>query len=336
VIHVYLVAAGSRALRSLLRPRLPDFARWPVDRSGYEIAEIPLGISASFCREHEVYLCSKRGEILRADDRDPGRSWESLGRPLETGARLLFASSRGVLFAAAPHAPLHRSQDGGATWEVCLPVPTWRMDEDDLGHLYAGNYHSGVATLFKSLDGGRSWRPIFVRPACQHVHTVRWDARSGSLYVAYGDGPLRGQARSADRGESFSLLAEGPEEGHTDAAFSDDYVFWASDDGSGRVYRVHRESGTCEALTGRSQFMWWAVAGSRQVYVGTVTSRSQGGERAALLASADQGTTWQKLLETPPSERRYGRGIQADSRRLSAGGAVWCSDGERTWRVRRA
>jgi len=323
-------------------PWIPDFAAWPLDTEGYDIEELRWPLSASYARGTDVYLGLQTGEILRVDDRDLSVPAVSLGRPLETGPRLLFVSRAGVVFVSADGRPMHRSGDDGQTWQVCLDVPVWRMDEDDDGSLYAGNYTKDarhVATLYKSTDGGRSWTEVFRHEANHHIHTVRWDERAKRLYIAYGDGPTRGQAYSDDRGATFQILAQGPDQGHTDVAFTDDYVLWASDDQSGRVYRVSRTSGAAETLLGWSQFMWFAVADGPQVYIGTVTSSRFGGERAALLASSDQGNTWQKVLETALSHGPYAQGWYAESREASAGGWLYCTGGDesgpKSYRVRR-
>ncbi len=319
---------------------LPDFAGWPVDPAGYAIEELPIPISASYARGNDVYLGGVDGRIYKTDDRDPAGPWVDLNSPLEEGPRMVFASSRGVLFASANNRPMWRTADGGATGAVCLGAPVWRMDEDELGNLYAGNYIKDdrhVATLYKSVDGGLTWAETYRNEANDHIHTVRWDDRAKRLYIAYGDSRnARGQACSDDRGATWTVLAESRRDGHTDVAFTSDYVIWASDDQSGRVFRVRRETGAVDSLMGRSQFMWFAVTDERQqVYVGTAPSARSGGERAALLASTDQGTTWQKLIETEPSSGPYDKGFAAESRALSAGGWLYCSGGGRSYRVRR-
>jgi hypothetical protein len=155
------------------------------------------------------------------------------------------------------------------------------------------------------------------------------------LYIAFGDTAQRGQAYSGDYGKTFTIVTQGRDEGNTDVAFTRDYVIWASDDQSGRVFRVNRETGDSETLMGYSQFMWFSVANDEQIYVGTMTSREEGGERACLLASSDQGTTWQKLLETDLSTGPYTQGFLAESRQLSDNGWLYCSDMNKSYRIRR-
>jgi hypothetical protein len=306
------------------------FADWPVDSAGYEIEVLPVAVSASYARGDDVYLGLPSGEIRKARDSRLDAEWQDYGNPLGTGPRLLFASRSGVVFTGADHHSVYRTADGGATWQVCLDVPVWRMDEDDKHHLYAGNYtqddaHS--ATLYKSTDDGLTWAAIWSDPLNRHIHTVRWDDAGKRLYIAFGDGVLRGRACSADRGATFRDLARHFHDGPTDVAFTDDFVFWGTDNGSGQLWRVSRAAGTQEELLGDSQYLWFTVAAGEQVYVGTVTARKTGGEHAALLASADQGANWLKLLEADESTGPYSRGFSAESRELSAGGWLYCTGG---------
>jgi len=313
-----------------------DFADWPVDTTGYEIEQVPVDLAASFVSGSDVYFGRGDGTIWRADDLDLARSWISLGRPYDVGPRLLFVSGAGALFVSPNNLPTVRSGDAGKTWQQCLGVPVWRMEEDDQGSLYAGNYNKApgqVATLYKSTDDGITWNVIFQEPYNDHVHTVRWDDRAKRLYIAYGDGPTRGQAYSDDRGGSFQVLQTGRGQGHTDVAFTTDDVIWAADDGKGHVWRTDRRTGASEMLLGQSQYMWWVVAEDEQVYVGTMAS--QAGDRACLLASAAEGTTWQKLIETSPADAGYSQGFVAESRNLSAAGWLYCAAEGVTYRMRR-
>jgi hypothetical protein len=314
------------------------FAELALDQTGYEIETLPVYITASFVRGNDVYFSNKDGELFKADDTDLIKPWQSLGKPFNSGARLIFVSSGGAIFTSQDNNVTFRSDDMGKTWNAILPVPVWRMTEDDQGNLYAGNYckTEGIdATVYKSIDGGVSWADVYHQRENQHIHTIRWDDRSKRLYIAFGDTGRRGQAYSDNYGETFKIIAQGENEGNTDVAFTRDYVIWASDDQSGRVFRVSRETADSETLMGYSQFMWFSVAKDKQIYVGTMTSKEEGGERACLLASNDQGTTWQKLLETDLSTGPYSQGFFAESRELSNNGWLYCSDMNKSYRIRR-
>lgn len=312
---------------------LPDFASWPINPAGYEVETLPFDFSASFVRGNDVYFVRRDGSLWQADDRQSTLSPRKIGKPLTEGARQLFVSSEGVIFVSRHRLSTLRSADGGQTWTECLPAPGWRMDEG-AGALFQGNYGDAPpATVYRSTDAGLTWQSVWRHRECEHVHTVRWDAVSGGLFIAYGDKPSRGQSVSWDGGQSFHVLVEGPGEGHTDVAFTNDFILWGSDDQTGRILQVERTTGRSRTLMGRSQYIWWLAAEGHQVYAGTMTSNWRGGERPAILASSDQGVTWQKLIEGQVSKSDY-EGYEGESRNLSAAGWVYFSDATTGYRVR--
>jgi hypothetical protein len=337
-----VLGLASLALTSCAGPWAADFVNWPLDTSGYEVETLSVVVTASYARGDDVYLGLETGEIKLASDANLAAPWTALGQPFAAGPRLVFASTSGVVFVAGDANPLSRSADDGATWQVCLDVPVWRMDEDDEGSLYAGNYthdDQHVATLYKSVDRGGTWSSVFVDPGNKHIHTVRWDERGKRLYIAFGDGPTRGQAYSDDHGATFVDLARGPHEGHTDVVGTRDYVLWCTDNSSGQVLRTSRATGETQVLTIGSQFLWFGVADDEQMYVGTAAGGGLGRTQAVLLASRDQGTTWQKVAQSAWSPDEHWRSLFAESRKLSAGGWLYCSvtdgdAGRRSFRVR--
>lgn len=319
---------------------LPQFADWPTDNSGYQLQALTHDFYSSFASGHEVYLGGRDGHIYLADDRDASASPRDLGAPPgEHTTRFVFVSSRGTIFSSPNIRDTHRSTDGGKSWQR-NQLPGWRMAEDDRGRLYFGAYKhdsdSGPAQLFASDDDGEAWTEVFRDEGVTHIHTVRWDDRTERLYISFGDTrDERGQAVSTDRGKTFEILARGEDQGHTDIAFSRDYLFWGNDDGSGRLYRYDVQHKKGRALFAGDQFVWFIVADGDQVYAGTVppkTARTP----AALLASSDQGETWQKILEVSVDDPAYLVGVRGDSRFLSSDGWLYFVAGSATYRVRRS
>lgn len=313
------------------------FEAWPVNGAGFTVETLPMRFAASFVSGQDVFFGLPTGEIFRTNDRDIQGPWTSLGNPLNAPPRLVFASSGGAVFASAPLEPMYRTADNGQTWQKVLDVPVWRMEEDDQGNLYAGDYikqEGYVATLYKSADGGATWTIVFRDPNNHHIHTVRWDNQYKRLYIAYGDRQSRGQAFSDDRGQTWVTIASGVDEGDTDVSLTNDYIIWLSDDASGRVFLANRGGGAVDGVLRGTQYMWFTVAQGDLIYIGTMASNHSRGKRAALLASSDQGQSWQKLIETPPSTQPYDQGLYGDSRHLSTNGWLYCTDPQQSYRIR--
>ncbi len=306
---------------------VPDMSATLVDATGYEIQTLPITFVASFASGNDVYLLHQSGNLWKYDDSNAADRPIYMGQPFEAWGRCLYVSRAGTIFASAVGRPLVRSTNSGRTYQTCLNIPVWRMDEDDEGSLYAGNYtKDGVhaAALHKSTDGGASWNVVWQDDANDHIHTVRWDGRVKRLYMAFGDGPTRGQAVSEDRGATWKILDSGPDQGHTDVAFCRDTIVWASDDQSGRVESIDKLSGQTRLIDVSSQFMWFAVSDAQQVFIGTAVSRA--GQHACLLGSRDQGQTWQKVIESPEvATKDYSDGMGCESRLLSVNGWLYFS-----------
>jgi photosystem II stability/assembly factor-like uncharacterized protein len=209
--------------------------------------------------------------------------------------------------------------------------------------LFAGNYTPKKrsvfkAKIFKSNDEGRTWTTIFEDKRLDHIHSLQWDGKHRNLYITAGDGKYRGQAYSPDCGNTWRWINSGGKQGHTDVAISERYVLWGSDDNLGRILRTTRQPvGDGHAVVWQPyHHVWWIVADHRQIYAGTFTDQ---GKRkypeAFLLASDDEGETWQRLLVEPCGAALISAFV-GESRRLSADGWLYCATtGGRAFRIRR-
>jgi hypothetical protein len=217
------------------------------------------------------------------------------------------------------------------------------MTELEPGVLAMGNYpgrpansHEGPgATVYLSKDDGVTWKPIELSPNCFHVHTVRWDGSLKRLYVAYGDASDRGEGYLSWPDLKLTVTGSGRGHGHTDIAITRDHILWGSDDQTGRILRDNHTGTRLETLLGWSQYIWWINGQDEQVYLGTMPGKKTGGEKPVILASSDQGKTWQKLLEGSVSRKDYDHGWGADSRQLSPQGWIYFSNDETAYRIRK-
>jgi hypothetical protein len=140
-------------------------------------------------------------------------------------------------------------------------------------------------------------------------------------------------------GNTWHWINSGGKQGHTDVAISERYVLWGSDDNLGRILRAPRQP----VRDGRAvlwqpyHHVWWIVADRRQVYAGTFTCKGKREYSCAfLIASDDEGETWQRLLEESYDENARVSAFVAESRRLSAEGWLYCATASgRASRIRR-
>jgi photosystem II stability/assembly factor-like uncharacterized protein len=328
---IYLHLAGVAKTHSLV-----------PDQAGYEIELLPFNFAASFADRHHVYLIDTKGRVYQSDDQTAPAAARLLGNA-EVSPRMIFVSARGTIFVSGDNFPLLRSIDHGKTWGRSHELSVWRMTEDRANHtIYAGVYTRKqrpryIAKLLKSADEGETWEIIFQNDRLDHIHSVRWDPKYRRLYLSAGDGAHRGQAYSEDAGKTWRWINAGGKQGHTDVAISENNVFWGSDDNLGRILRAPRDPVRDGAtiLWASDHHVWWVIAEGRQLYAGTLTGERIKNTGAYLLASADEGNTWQKLLEDSDGGAPRGAFL-AESRQLSAAGWLYCSTiSGKSYRVRR-
>ena len=204
-----------------------------------------------------VYVAS--GEGLRRPDQaigdgiyrsaDAGRTWAHLG--LRDGQAIpairvdprdpnrLFAAVLGHPFGPNPERGIFRSTDGGQTWERVLYKDEntggcdLEIDPSNPDVIYAGLWESRLAPweddngyggagggLFKSVDGGNTWRPLTKGlPADMvQVNVAIAPSRPSRLFASvsttepteYGTAKGTGLFRSDDGGESWERITTDP------------------------------------------------------------------------------------------------------------------------------
>ena len=157
------------------------------------------------------------GAILRSNDR--GKTFQRTNVPFKfggnengrgNGERMAVDPNDGrVLYLGTRHAGLWRSMDRGATWKkvesfpaFTEPPPNWMHSGIDVvvfdprsGHRGAPSRTIYVAVslmdennLFRSTDGGETWRPVPGQPIRYRPNHMAL-ASDGTLYVSYGTDP---------------------------------------------------------------------------------------------------------------------------------------------------
>ena len=200
-------------------------------------------------RPHEFYFGAVNGGVWKTID--GGRVWKPVfdSQPVASiGALAVAPSAPDVLYVGSGESTLrdsvgygngmYKSTDAGQTWmhiglddtQHIGKIAVHPTNPDvvfvaGLGHLYAANPERGV---FRSTDGGRSWRKVLFKnddigavevvidPANpQIVYAGLWNTRRPPWFTyAPTNGPGGGIYKSTDGGETWKQLSAGlPKEG---------------------------------------------------------------------------------------------------------------------------
>ncbi|MEA2189597.1 MAG: hypothetical protein QOK16_4608 [Solirubrobacteraceae bacterium] len=160
--------------------------------------------------------------FIRSDD--AGRTWTVVSRLGDADLhKIVLAHGRMYAFDAVLSALLV-SRDGGRTFtENFTPrglIIDFEVDPADPRRIVASN----ASELFRSLDGGASWRPLDRREGIR----LAWPAPD-ALYRALKDGTVQ---RSADGGETWEAAGAVNGEPYKFRAISRDELYLALSDGT--------------------------------------------------------------------------------------------------------
>src|SRR5258706_5731097 len=190
-----------------------------------------------------VVLAQRRGgDAPGGDSSNPLREgrWRQIG-PFRGGRSVAIAgvsSLRDTYYFGGTGGGVFKTTDGGASW---IPVSDGSFQTGSVGAIaiaesdpnvvyvgmgeacIRGNASHGDG-VYKSTDGGRTWRNIGLQ-ATQHIGAIRVDPRNANVvYVAalghqFGPNEERGVYKSADGGATWKqVFTRGPKAGAIDLA----------------------------------------------------------------------------------------------------------------------
>lgn len=189
------------------------------------------------------YMAANNGGIWKTTD--AGRFWTPIFDDQPTGSIGSLAvslSNPNVIYAGSGeglHRPdlsvgdgIYKSTDAGKSWEhmglrdaqqipsiLVDPVDPERVFAACLGHPYGPNAERGI---FRSLDGGRTWRKVLYKDEntggvdlafdptnSRIVYAVLWEAREGPWENGSWQGGNSGLFKSVDGGDTWTQLTGG-------------------------------------------------------------------------------------------------------------------------------
>ncbi len=315
------------------------------------------------------------GGVWRTDN--AGRTWESIfdSQPIASiGAIAVAPSDPRVVYVGSGEADMrsdisygngmYKSVDGGESWTRIGLSDTRQIgrvlvDPADpnvvfvaaLGHGYGPNAERGV---FRSKDGGKSWKKVLFKDENTGAIDLAFDPRSSKTIFAAlwqtrrppwnvyppSNGPGSGLYRSTDGGETWRPVTDGlPSEklGRIGIAF-------APGDGK-RVYAVvdAKDGGIFASQDGGAS--WKRTSSDRRVwergwYFGGITVDPKNPDvvyvcDTAMYRSADGGKTFLPIKGAPGGDDYHQLWIDPkDASRMILGsdqGAVVSVDGAKTW-----
>jgi photosystem II stability/assembly factor-like uncharacterized protein len=191
---------------------------------GLEASILSLAVSPSDDKVVLAVAGSAGGRALYRSA-DGGHTWDQVLAPsANAGLQVLFDPTNGSI-AYASLDTAYKSTDGGNTWATAngtgsnvLPTGTllWLgIAPSNPFTLYAGGEPSSGANMYKSVDGGDNWTPLYGSPWCGDVVVDPTDANVVFAGAA-------GLERSTDGGSTWTLLDAGGGGYHGGLAFSAD------------------------------------------------------------------------------------------------------------------
>lgn len=219
--------------------------------------------------------------------KDGGKTWKNKGLNNsehiskiivnKKDSNIVFVASQGPLWSSGGERGLYKSIDGGSNWNLVLSVNEWTgvtdvvVDPRDENIMYAATWQrhrnvaaymgGGVGTkLFKSTDGGDSWRQLKtglptgklgkiglaiseINPDVLYA-AIELDRRKGAVYRSSNGGEswkkMSDTVSGATGPHYYQELVASPH--HFDKIYLMDVRVQVSDDGGKTFYRIGKEN----------------------------------------------------------------------------------------------
>ncbi len=167
--------------------------------------------------EINFLVTGRTGEIVAAQaegifrSTDNGTTWTNITPQGVTGTLqdAVIDTTRNLILLPYDRGQILRSRDGGATWPdilTGLPGTFERMFSTPNGDLYARIMGTLTQEVYRSQDGGSTWSPYQLPGTNQNLLISLQGRADGVLFM----GAAEGVFRSADQGQNWTKLPDGP------------------------------------------------------------------------------------------------------------------------------
>ncbi len=235
-----------------------------------------LAVSPEFGKDRTVFAGTENGSLYRSED--GGRTWDLLQTSIGDGPVNCLWLAPGLASIVAGVGPrVYLSEDRGETWEAVADLPSSLLAlAGNADNQQAGLHDAGV---WKSVDGGRTWKPSSEGLAARGFAALH--AVGDVLYVM---GPQEGLWTSKDGGQTWNAASN----------LFPFYPLTAFAVGpKGALFLAGQESGILRSDDGGAH--WRVVAeveGVESLLLTPDESGWAGTSDGRLLATHDGGETW--------------------------------------------
>ncbi|HHX45267.1 MAG TPA: hypothetical protein GX714_14955 [Chloroflexi bacterium] len=235
-----------------------------------------LAVSPQFSQDRTVFAGTENGSLYRSED--GGRTWDLLTTAIGEGpVNCLWLAPDLSVMVAGVGPRVHISEDRGETWQVAAELPSSLLALAGNGEILLAGLHD--AGVWKSRDGGRTWKPASQGLAARGFAALR--AVDGALYVM---GPQEGLWTSRDAGKTWQAVPN----------LLPYYPLTAFTVGpKGDLFLAGQESGIVRSSDGGAHWRLVAdVQGIQSLVLTPDESGWAGTSDGRLLATHDGGETW--------------------------------------------
>jgi hypothetical protein len=276
-----------------------------------EISGLNMSFQGASVNENGTVFVGNRDTLYKSDNN--GASWSVVKVWNNSNYMSVFVSSGSIFVSiSGDNLPssswgMWRSTDYGLTWTHVLNLDSssyqeiWlAFDSDSQGRLFVGTYTNtgNNASVYRSTDRGTSWLRVYYDPSARHIHDLKVDQASGSVYITVGDAPTYYIKRSVDSGNTWTQILSSTNQCLA-IGITPTCRLFGSDDQSGKtvIYRTTDDVHYATVLIGSSpKNILWIRRDPDNGFL-FASQYNENTEAGAIYYSANNGISWNIFLQ---------------------------------------